>query len=76
MGPWQVAGQPATPTNTSNLEHTFFRKIIGSNHQFQKFGVSQQPLARDLSPLRLLGKPLLVLSSRSGLYLRDGWMRM
>jgi hypothetical protein len=43
MGPWQVAGQPATPTNTSNT--TFFRKITGSNHQFYKFGVSQQPLA-------------------------------
>ena len=28
MGPWQVAGQPATPTNTSNLEHTFSAKLL------------------------------------------------
>src|SRR6266851_5091829 len=44
---WRVAGPavtPATPKPTPSS--TIRRENTGSNHQFPKFGVSQQPLAR------------------------------
>jgi hypothetical protein len=49
IGPGRVAGlavKPATPKPTPSS--TVRRENTGSNHQFQKFGVLQQPLANGL----------------------------
>jgi hypothetical protein len=60
IGPGRVAGpaiKPATPKPTPSS--TIRRENTGSNHQFQNFGVSQQPLAsfccktRNPAPIRV-----------------------
>jgi len=39
--------------SNQHLEHTLLREITGSNHQFSRIGVSQQPLASGSDPVSL-----------------------